>query len=103
MENYFLQAEEAGKEYAPLDEFVREEKGHGRLECRKVFATDDLEWLEQRAEWRDLKSMIRVESIRWVSGERQHENRYYISSLPPKAETLAKATRGDWGVENDCH
>jgi hypothetical protein len=27
----------------------------------------------------------------------------YISSLPPNAETLAKAIRGHWGVENDCH
>jgi predicted transposase YbfD/YdcC len=103
VENYFLQAEEAGKEYAPLDEFVKEEHGHGRLECRRVFATDELDWLDQRAEWRDLKSIIRIESVRWVSGKRQYENRYYISSLPPKAEVLAKAIRGHWGVENDCH
>ncbi len=53
IENYFLQAEEAGKEYAPLDEYLKKEQGHGRLECRKVFATDNLEWLEQKVEWRD--------------------------------------------------
>ena len=103
VENYFLQAEEAGKDYAPLDECMKEEQGHGRLESRKVFATDDLEWMDQRSEWRDLKSIIRVESIREVSGKRQQENRYYISSLPPRAEMLGKAIRGHWGIENDCH
>lgn len=103
IESYFLQAEEAGNEYAPLDEFVKEEQGHGRLECRKIFATDDLEWLDQREQWRDLNSIVRIESVRWVAGKRQHENRYYISSLPPKAEALAKAIRGHWGIENNCH
>lgn len=103
IENYFSQAKEAGKEYAPLDEFMKKEKGHGRLECRKVFATDDLEWLEQKTEWRDLRSIVAIESTRWISGEYQHENRYYISSLPPKAEILAKAIRGHWGIENECN
>ena len=103
IENYFQQARDAGNEYAPLDEFAKAEQGHGRLEYRRVFATDDLDWLNSKAEWRDLKSVIRVESTRWVRGDRQHENRYYISSLPPQAEMLGGAIRGHWGVENDCH
>jgi predicted transposase YbfD/YdcC len=103
VENYFLQAEAAGKDYAPLDEYVKEEAGHGRIECRRVFATDNLEWLEQRFEWKDLRSIVRVESIRQIGEKREHENRYYISSLPKDAERLAKAIRGHWGVENTCH
>lgn len=103
VKEYFLQAEEAGKEYAPLDEYVKEEQGHGRLECRKFFATDDLDWLDQKTEWKGLRSIVRVESVRLRGGKREHENRYYISSLPPNAEVLAKAVRGHWGVENTCH
>jgi predicted transposase YbfD/YdcC len=103
IENYFDQAQEAGMEYAPLSESIREEQGHGRLEMRKVYATDDLEWLPQKGEWKDLKSIAKVESVRRCGGKRQHENRYYISSLPADAEMLAKAIRGHWGVENTCH
>jgi predicted transposase YbfD/YdcC len=103
IENYFLQAEAAGKEYAPLEEFVKEEKGHGRLECRRVFATEDLDWLEQKTDWCGLKSIVRVESARLVRGGLQQENRYYLSSLPANAELLGKAIRGHWGIENTCH
>jgi predicted transposase YbfD/YdcC len=103
VENYFLQAEEAGKEYAPLDEYVKEEAGHGRIEYRRVFATDDLEWLDQKSQWKDLRSIVRVESMRQIGEKREQENRYYISSLPPNAEALGKSIRGHWGVENSCH
>jgi len=103
VENYFNQAIEAGKEYAPLDESKKEELGHGRIELRKVYATDDLNWLPQRDDWKDLKSIARLESVRWSEGKRQEEVRYYISSLPADAANLAKAIRGHWGVENNCH
>lgn len=103
VENYFLQAEAAGKEYAPLDEYMKEEVGHGRIESRRIFATDDLEWLDLKSEWKDLRSIVPVESTRQIREKRQHENRYYISSLPPNAESLAKAIRGHWEVENSCH
>lgn len=103
VENYFNQAAEAGDEYAPLQTFVKEEKGHGRLEMRKVYATEDIDWLPQKEEWKDLRSIIKIESVRWVDGERSHEVRYYLSSLPPDAEKLAKMIRGHWGVENQCH
>jgi predicted transposase YbfD/YdcC len=103
VENYFLQAEEAGQEYAPLDEFVTEERGHGRSEYRKVSATDDLDWLEQKSEWKDLRTIVRLESIRQIGEKRERETRYYITSLSPDAEKIAKAIRGHWGVENNCH
>lgn len=103
LENYFLQAAEAGGEYALLNEFVTEEKKHGRLELRKVYATDDLDWLPLREEWKDLRSIAKVESIRWANGERGQEIRYYISSMSADAERLGKAIRGHWGVENQCH
>jgi predicted transposase YbfD/YdcC len=103
VENYFNQAEEAGSEYAPLNEYITEEQGHGRIEMRKVYATDDIDWLPQKGEWKGLKTIIKLESVRWVEGKRQPEVRYYISSLPPFAEKIAKAIRGHWGVENKCH
>ncbi len=103
VENYFRQAIEAGKEYAPLQEYMREEQGHGRLELRRIHVTDDIDWLPQKGDWKDLRSIIRLESVRWANGERAHEIKYYLSSLPPDPEKLAKMIRGHWGVENQCH
>ena len=31
------------------------------------------------------------------------EGRYYLSSLPLSGERLARAVRGHWSVENQCH
>lgn len=103
VKNYFTQAREAGSEYAPIYEAVGEEQGHGRLEHRKIYVTDDLDWLEQKVEWKDLRSIAMIESVRWIQGEQQKENRYYISSLPPDAQLLARTIRGHWSIENKCH
>lgn len=67
------------------------------------FAQSRKEWLDQKSQWKDLRSIVRVASMRQIGEKREQENRYYISSLPPNAEVLAKAIRGHWGVENACH
>ena len=53
--------------------------------------------------WRDLQSLILVESTREIKEQRTTELRYYLSSLPPNAERAAKAVREHWGVENSLH
>lgn len=78
--------------------------GHGRIETRRVWVTDQLDWLKQAADWPGLKSVVVVESQREVIGHSQStERRYYITSLAPDAEQLAQAIRGHWGIENKLH
>jgi predicted transposase YbfD/YdcC len=103
IENYFNQALEAGSEYVKFSETMSQERGHGRTEVRRVYATDDLDWLSQKDDWADLRSIVRLDSERWVNEKRHTETRYYISSLPPDAEKLSHAIRGHWGIENHCH
>lgn len=103
LENFFAQAHESGSDYAPLQQHIKEEKGHGRLELRQVHVTGDIEWLPQRADWKDLRSIIKLVSVRWAEGKRAEETRYFISSLPPDAERIAKTIRGHWQIENQCH
>ena len=43
-----------------------------------------------------------VESERLVEGQTS-VMRYYISSLPNRAEVLLGAVRGHWGIENSVH
>lgn len=66
--------------------------------------TEDIEWLEQKADWVGLKSIIMVESRREVMGTAPTvERRYFISSLAANARQAIKAVRGHWKVENQLH
>lgn len=85
------------------DYFETVEKGHGRIEKRKYWITENIEWLEVRGDWKDLKSIGMVESTREINGEKSIETRYYISSIEANAEKFAVAVRSHWGVENKLH
>jgi predicted transposase YbfD/YdcC len=80
------------------------EKGHGRIEERRCWVTEEIEWLEQKQEWAKLKSVIMVEAIREViGGVKTVERRYFISSLEANAEEALRAVRGHWAIENELH
>jgi predicted transposase YbfD/YdcC len=83
--------------------FEETDKGHGRIEIRKVIATDDIQWLSQRKEWRGLTSLAMVESTRIIGAKETTERRYYISSLPADAAQIGKAVRQHWAIENRLH
>jgi predicted transposase YbfD/YdcC len=78
-------------------------EGHGRFEARRCWATSDLSWLGGREEWEGLKSVVFVESERFVGESLTVEERYYLSSLPADAELLNQAARSHWAVENSLH
>lgn len=77
---------------------------HGRVEVRRYYATDDIEWLSQKAAWKGLHTIAMVESERTGLGaQTSRERRYYISSLPADAKQLGRAIRGHWSIENSLH
>lgn len=82
-------------------------KGHGRIEVRECWATDDkqyLQYIEQElGHWEGLQSLIMVKSERRINGDSSTETRYFISSLPPDAKQLLYTIRSHWGVENKLH
>jgi len=80
------------------------EKDHGRIEERRCWVTEEIGWLEEKDEWRNLKSVVLVEAIREVIGQgKTVERRYFISSLEANAELALKCVRGHWAVENQLH
>jgi predicted transposase YbfD/YdcC len=79
------------------------EKDHGRIETRRYYQSAQLDWFADRPKWEGLRSVGMVEAIREVDGKTTVERRYYLSSLPLGVETLARAVRGHWGVENKLH
>jgi predicted transposase YbfD/YdcC len=80
------------------------DKGHGRIEQRRIWATTDIQWFAERSKWKNLRSLIRVQAKRTINGRTTSEYRYYISSLPAdNASRLLAYIRGHWEVENSLH
>jgi predicted transposase YbfD/YdcC len=79
------------------------DKGHGRLETRRYWQTEDLGWFADRNQWEGLQSVGMVESVREKNGQRSVERRYYLSSLRTDVEKFARAVRGHWSIENQLH
>lgn len=79
--------------------------GHGRIETRRVWVTEEIGWLKQRNAWAGLKQVAVVEAVRQViGGTTSVERHYYISSHDGvDASFLAGAIRGHWSIENGLH
>jgi len=79
------------------------DKGHGRVEVRRYWQTEQVGWFADRAAWAGLRSVGGVEARRTVHGKETVERRYYLSSLTADAPRFGRAVRGHWGVENGLH
>jgi predicted transposase YbfD/YdcC len=98
-----LQGAKLSRAAAALASLETVEKDHGRLETRRYYQSDHLDWFADRPKWEGLKSVGMVESHREVAGRTTVERRYYLASLPLGVETFARAVRSHWGVENKVH
>jgi predicted transposase YbfD/YdcC len=87
----------------PHDAHEDVDKGHGRVEVRRVWATDDIAWFTGKDRWLGLRTWAAVECERTVGDRTSTERRYFISSLPPDAKTLGLAVRRHWQIENGLH
>ena len=80
------------------------DKGHGRVEVRRVWHSSDVAWFADRAEWKDLAGFVMVETVRTVNGvEGKPERRCFITSLKADAKAFRKLVRRHWGIENRLH
>ena len=93
-EEFCRQIKEAGGYYR------KAEKAHSQLELREYYQTEDIKWLEQRKNWKGLKSVgMERKTITRQDGTKSVEYRYYISSLPKNIELFSRAIRKHWSVE----
>ena len=104
IKDYLDWAERIGFKEIGYDDCKTLEKGHGRIEERRCWVTEEIGWLEEKEEWKNLKSVVMVESIREIIGkEPTVERRYFISSLEANAKELLRCVRGHWAIENELH
>lgn len=85
------------------------DKGHGRVEERKVSVSTRVDWLagERRfpGEHRfpKLAMIAKVENRTWKKQNETSAMRYYVSSRPMSPGALAAAVRSHWAIENSLH
>ena len=92
-----------------LDTCVDLDKGHGRIEQRRMSVLRETEWLAGARRFPGelrlpgaaclLRAETRVES----RGATRTETRYFISSRALTATDAAAAVRGHWAIENRLH
>ncbi len=88
----------------------QDDAGHGRIEKRRVWVTDEVDWLGEDllSAWPGLAALVVVESTRRdlgdLEGKVSVERRYFISSHPgTDAKLHAAAIRRHRGIENTLH
>lgn len=83
---------------APYEYAKTVNKGHGRIDVRQCWTTDDPEYL---ASLREQHKWPGLQSIAMLLTQRITEQS--ISSLPGDADQILHTVRGHWGVENGLH
>lgn len=89
-----------------VDLFEQTDTAHGRTEKRTCQVISDLTHFPDAKDWKNLQTLICITAERTCSykkGKTSIEKRYYLTSLSPQAEALAKAVRKHWTVENELH
>jgi predicted transposase YbfD/YdcC len=103
VELFFEDALQCDFKDIPHESYETTDGGHGRVEVRRYVTVTDLDWLEDRAKWKNLNLIGMVQSERYIGDKITRETRYYISSLPNDVKRFAEAVRDHWKIENQLH
>lgn len=95
----FFQQPEKGR----FDTFQTIDGEHGRIETRRYFTTDQIDWLCGKHQWAGINTIAMAIREREVNGKASTETAFFISSLQNNAATIANAIRNHWRIENDLH
>ena len=79
------------------------ENAHGGIEQREVRVLELPKDSPHRQTWPGLRTLAVV--LKRIERDRieTYETRFYLSSLHPQAEHLARVIRAHWGIENSLH
>lgn len=85
--------------------YEEKEKSHSSIIEYKYYSSSEIEWLENKDDWKKLNSIawVHKKSENLITGEIVTEDRYYISSLKDDINNISRAIREHWGIENKLH
>ena len=84
----------------------RESAGHDRQEFRQVWIVSEPEhrhYLRRGMAWKNLKTLIKLVTVRVTPRKTETSTRYFISSWQASAHDFLKAIREHWQIENGLH
>jgi predicted transposase YbfD/YdcC len=88
-------------------QFIDEpQSNHGRIEnrCCSILPASDYLLEENMSAWKNVSTLIKVDSSREIKGVIQQETRYYISDeTVSNPSYYLSLSRGHWGIENQLH
>jgi predicted transposase YbfD/YdcC len=80
------------------------DKGHGRIEQRQYWYTQDIAGLGTADKWPGLRGMVMCRATRTSKTNTSVEDRYFITSAKDEdVATIAQSIRSHWGIENSLH
>jgi predicted transposase YbfD/YdcC len=79
------------------------ETARGGVERRDIRVIALPEDSPHRSAWRDLNTLVIVNTQVVRNAEERCESRMYLSDLPPQARRLSGVIRQHWGIENTLH
>lgn len=103
IEHFFADSRKDGFKDVAYDYHEEYSKGHGRIERRRYWTTEKIDWMTVKEEWKGLKSIGMTECVREINGVKTTDVRYHLCSIPQNAKQYAAAVRGHWGIENSLH
>ena len=62
--------------------------------------SSQIDWLKQKSDWAGIKTIAMIEESQQVGDKISVERRFFISSLPADAQTIAGAVRAHWLIES---
>ena len=104
-ERLFSDLEDSQYTAYPFDYEKTVDKGHGRIEIRECWTISDpeiLQHLRGYANWKNLLTVSRIRSQRWIGEDKSCEDRYHIASIIG-AKRVLSTVRSHWGIENELH
>jgi predicted transposase YbfD/YdcC len=83
-----------------MDTAETREPNSGRIELRRAFVCNDIEWLHDKKDWKGLACIGAINRQTTYKGQTTNEWHYYISSRKLTAKELLNHVRLEWSVES---
>lgn len=100
---YFVSGLETDLPGMPYQYHQTEKTEHGRDELREYHLLGGAERLDAKGEWKGLSHVGWVRREWRENGATRHEDRFYLLSGTPTAQSFCEAVRGHWAIENRLH
>ena len=85
VELFFEDATQNNFKDIAFDSYTTIDPDHGRIETRKYTTVCEIDWLQGKENWKQLKTIIMLQSQRDVNDEISEETRYYILEFSKKS------------------